>query len=219
MKFKKKPVISEKQKQANKLKQRKRQLILSAAEHLFANDVSQLPTVSAISQFANIGKGTIYLYFKTKEEIFLNLLNQYHTHWLKQLRQLVSAHNRDITVIVAEHNQWFIDTPAHLALASCYTSWFRACVSPEILENQENHLKIEISLTVEKLAQTFAQTDPQLTSELVEQLYAMAIGQWQLQRDTVDRLHHILCGQTIIWQHYLSQAKPDKSNSWKKLFS
>ena len=52
----------------------KRSLILNAARDLFLVDDRQLPAVAAIAKQAGLAKGTVYLYFSTKEEIFLALL-------------------------------------------------------------------------------------------------------------------------------------------------
>lgn len=57
-------------------KQAKRSLILDAARALFLLNDRQLPSVISIAQQAGLAKGTVYLYFQTKEEIFLSLLEQ-----------------------------------------------------------------------------------------------------------------------------------------------
>ena len=51
-------------------KEQKRELILATASKLFDQDPDCLPTASAIAKQSNIAKGTVYLYFKSKEEIF-----------------------------------------------------------------------------------------------------------------------------------------------------
>ena len=48
--------------------------ILAAARALFIEDSRQLPSAAQIAQAAGLAKGTVYLYFKTKEEIFVALL-------------------------------------------------------------------------------------------------------------------------------------------------
>lgn len=48
--------------------------ILQAARTLFLQDPHQLPSAARIAQASGLAKGTVYLYFSTKEEIFLALL-------------------------------------------------------------------------------------------------------------------------------------------------
>ncbi|HRH91851.1 MAG TPA: helix-turn-helix domain-containing protein, partial [Agitococcus sp.] len=45
---------------------------INAAHHLF-REQKILPSVADIAKSAGLAKGTVYLYFKTKEEIFIAL--------------------------------------------------------------------------------------------------------------------------------------------------
>ena len=55
-------------------KQTRRASILRAARTLFKRNDGRLPTAAEIAAAAGLAKGTVYLYFKTKEEIFANVL-------------------------------------------------------------------------------------------------------------------------------------------------
>jgi AcrR family transcriptional regulator len=54
-------------------KEARRQAILQAADVLFSQ-ADQLPSVSQVAAAAGLAKGTLYIYFRTKEEIFAFLL-------------------------------------------------------------------------------------------------------------------------------------------------
>ena len=49
----------------------KRKRILDSAWHLFTQSKGHLPRAVNIAQAAGVAKGTVYVYFRTKEEIFL----------------------------------------------------------------------------------------------------------------------------------------------------
>ena len=70
-------------------KEERRQVILSAAWLLFGTTSYEEVTIAGVAEAARLAKGTIFLYFKTKEALFLALLEQ----------QLIS---------------WFADVDAHL---------------------------------------------------------------------------------------------------------
>ena len=53
----------------------KRRSILDAALALYLENSRELPSVSRIAEASGLAKGTVYLYFRTKEEIFLALLD------------------------------------------------------------------------------------------------------------------------------------------------
>lgn len=48
--------------------------IYDAAEHIFAENGFEKTTVDQIAEEANVAKGTIYYYFKSKDEIFFGLM-------------------------------------------------------------------------------------------------------------------------------------------------
>ena len=59
---------------ASEDKAARRGAILAAATVLFAAGEGDLPTAAQIASAAGLAKGTVYLYFRTKEEIFAALL-------------------------------------------------------------------------------------------------------------------------------------------------
>ena len=54
----------------------KREVILAAAKQLFGHYGYRRTSIDNIAQEARIAKGTVYLYFKSKEEIFRALCQQ-----------------------------------------------------------------------------------------------------------------------------------------------
>ena len=59
---------------ASEDKRARRAAILEAARALFVDGDGSLPAAAAIATAAGLAKGTVYLYFRTKEEIFAALL-------------------------------------------------------------------------------------------------------------------------------------------------
>jgi len=57
-----------------KEKQRRRQAILQAAKGLFFKQGFATTTMTQIAAAAELGKGTLYLYFQNKEELYISLL-------------------------------------------------------------------------------------------------------------------------------------------------
>jgi TetR/AcrR family transcriptional regulator len=64
------------------LKDARRDAILAAARALFCAKPFESIAMSQVASAAGLAKGTLYLYFRTREEIFLALLTQEYSNWL-----------------------------------------------------------------------------------------------------------------------------------------
>ena len=62
-------------------KQERRQVILDAALARFQTSSYEAVSMAAVADAAGVAKGTVYLYFKTKEELFLALQTQAFEAW------------------------------------------------------------------------------------------------------------------------------------------
>lgn len=58
------------------MKEEKKQQITDAARELFSNFGYKSVSVDQIAQKANVAKGTVYLYFKDKDDLFFNLVRE-----------------------------------------------------------------------------------------------------------------------------------------------
>ena len=67
------------------LKDRRRQEILAAALHLLERQPYETITMSGVASAAGVAKGTTYLYFATREALFLSLLGQHYAEWFDAL--------------------------------------------------------------------------------------------------------------------------------------
>ena len=64
------------------LKNARRDAILAAAKALFFKEPFESIAMSDIAAAAGLAKGTLYLYFRTREEIFLGVLIREYSSWL-----------------------------------------------------------------------------------------------------------------------------------------
>jgi AcrR family transcriptional regulator len=72
------------QKSLTKTKQDKRIFIIETAAKVFAKYGFHKTLMQDISNEAQIGKGTIYEYFTTKEELFFSI----YDHWMNDLESI-----------------------------------------------------------------------------------------------------------------------------------
>ncbi|MDD3051204.1 MAG: TetR family transcriptional regulator [Candidatus Cloacimonetes bacterium] len=74
---------------SNKQKLEKKQMIINSAEFLLMDSDYRQITVDMIAKEAKIAKGTVFLYFKSKEEIFLSLTKQLTEYWYYRLKTIL----------------------------------------------------------------------------------------------------------------------------------
>lgn len=95
----------------------KRQMILDAAWYLLEKSDGKLPTAIEIANYANISKGTVYVYFKTKEEIFLDLFLAKLREWAKYTEKILgSKKTNDIPSVSSALAQYPSKNPLILVL-------------------------------------------------------------------------------------------------------
>ena len=77
---------------ARKIEQidQRREQILSAALGLFTQEDYKSVSLNNIAREAGMAKSNIYRYFKTKEEIFLNIYQTYFSGWINDLIETLS---------------------------------------------------------------------------------------------------------------------------------
>jgi len=73
------------------MKNGKDNLILSAARRLFSRYGLRKTTVDEIAKEARVGKGTIYNYFKSKEEVFRAVVEEEAQIFRTELKRAISA--------------------------------------------------------------------------------------------------------------------------------
>lgn len=109
-------------------KRAKRQQIIDAAETLLVRGVFPLPSVNQIVAKAGVAKGTVYLYFTSKEEIYLALLAQYFEGVNKNFLEGILA--SDKTSLIDNFSAIFIGFAENAPKAV-----YLASIMPLILEN------------------------------------------------------------------------------------
>ena len=113
-------------------KEERRQAILDAAEKLFLKHPERMASVSEVAAAAGLAKGTVYLYFPSKEEMLLALHERHIAHFFAALMKKVAERGPlgfdDIFPVTLAH---LIRLPGYLELTSrCFALMARE-IPPE----------------------------------------------------------------------------------------
>lgn len=160
----------------------KRQIILTAAMQTFKNTSYNEVTMSAVALKAKLAKGTLFLYFPTKEEMFLALMEEQLIEWfdavdmeLDSLKAKPSISK--IASLVADSLQERIEFTRLLAIHST------------ILEQNVSYESIfkHKQIILQKLAGTGARLERSLPflkagegAHVILQCQALVVGLWHL---------------------------------------
>lgn len=82
-------------------KEARRARILEAAERVFHSRGPELTTMEDVADEAQLGKGTLYLYFKTKEDLLLAIAAKHQQTMLALFEREAKAHERGLDAMRA----------------------------------------------------------------------------------------------------------------------
>lgn len=74
--------------------------LMDAGWSLFRESDGNLPSVAQVVKKAGLAKGTFYLYFKTKEELFLVLLSEAVERFFDKIKEELSASNINVNSLI-----------------------------------------------------------------------------------------------------------------------
>lgn len=159
-------------------KRLRRAEILNAAAALFLENPRQLPPVQAIASRAGLAKGTVYLYFRTKEEIFQALLES-------QFNDLFSAFNAAIAT-GSQPDQFGVLLAAYLRNQAAFLPL--SAMAKSVLEQNLDlgcgeSFKLQLARQLSQTAQALEKAFPPLVGQaegLLLRTYALMLGLWQI---------------------------------------
>jgi AcrR family transcriptional regulator len=168
--------------------------ILGAALELFESAPSALATVAAVAERAGLAKGTVYLYFTSREAIYLALLEDQLHAWLARFEDALPPMGEPMPTH-EPHTAPPADATAEAATAFCaYPLTHRSMLRLASLANALLERNIEAAAAL-RFRRGFLQRMTTLGSrldalwnlapgtgrELLHQGYALLLGLWQLE--------------------------------------
>jgi AcrR family transcriptional regulator len=162
-------------------KEERRNAILDAAEALFIEHPERMANVSEVAEAAGLAKGTVYLYFPSKEEMLLALherqVAQYFTELMKHLETPGPV---DFDSIFEITNRHFIRAPGYLALTSrCFGLMDREIPTETALAFKVRVGQI-LTLAGTGLERHFPALAPGDGATVLIHSYGLIVGLWQL---------------------------------------
>jgi AcrR family transcriptional regulator len=127
------------EKRRERERERRRQQIIAASRRVFTAKGFSRTTVKDIAREAELSPGTIYIYFKSKDELYAVLSIRMLKHLNLQLHRVQAhreAHQGEVTAAVKKVlcEAYRIDPPLFITLSHLQASEMLENISPELLD-------------------------------------------------------------------------------------
>lgn len=162
-------------------KEERQQGLLDAAERLLLRAPGAMPSVADVADEAGLAKGTVYLYFPSKEELLLALHERNVGGFFRALIDMLEADDPvDVERILKLTHAHMVDPPLFLPLASrCF-----GLMAQSIPEREALAFKQRMAGRLERagagLERHFPTLDAGAGVVLLRHSYALILGLWQM---------------------------------------
>lgn len=178
-------------------KEARREALLDAAERLFDADPARAPSVSEVADAAGLAKGTVYLYFASKERLMLALHERQVEGFFGALAAyLDQALQPRIGDVPERALEWLAEHPVFMALAAHGHRARGGVGSAPVTETSRGRSASLAAVAAERLARCGGGHDPASALALLWQSLALVVGLAQLGRpeDIASGMRTLWCG-------------------------
>ena len=163
-------------------KEARRQTILDAAERLFV-ERHDLANVADVAESAGLAKGTVYLYFQTKEEIYLALHLRHVEHFFTTLiARMKNGQPFLFPEMMALADEHLLTAPTYMPLGAVCIGFGGDAVPLEAAKNFQANMTNWLLTAGVGLERHFTKLAPGEGVRLLKHSYAMMIGLYSLMR-------------------------------------
>ena len=186
-------------------KLQKHQAIIDAAAELFKQQQS-LPTVATIAKVSGQAKGTVYLYFSSKETIYLNLLQQHYRFWFTQITSTLE-HSHSLAQVLNSLIMYPSREEVFFNLASLSCSILEPATDEQYKTEYLEWFNQQFVELAKSLHQQFPTLTEQQAHHLLNDSHALILGIWQ-QKSRQSEIPFSSMAKTALarlWKGYFSK--------------
>ncbi|TGL62259.1 TetR/AcrR family transcriptional regulator [Leptospira ognonensis] len=152
-------------------------IIQAAANLLSRKDLADL-SMDAVAKKARVAKGTLYLYFPTKEDLALSVHIFDYQLWFKDLSEYLDLDLKD----TFDFQEWFVQSivkhPRFIKLLPIVPTILEKNASYETIKEYKYELLNQLGLILSRLTTRLGFKKEEDTFMFMMQCHAIAIGAW-----------------------------------------
>ena len=162
-------------------KLQRKQTLLDAGWQAFQAGDGQLPSVAQIVSRAGLAKGTFYIYFQTKEELFLELVSSAMEELFTRLEHYLEQENVTLAGCIDEFIHTVRREAPIIQLGPRVTGVLEKNTAPTVSLQFKRRLLANLHRTGAKLGQRFPGLSAQKAARTLLRTYAIVLGIAQIQ--------------------------------------
>jgi AcrR family transcriptional regulator len=173
-------------------KHERQQAILDAAARLLARSPERIANVAEVADEAGLAKGTVYLYFPSKEELLLAVHERNIDGFFRSLiERLAATAPVSVADVLALTHQHMVEPPLFLPLAARCFGLMGQSVPFEAALAFKQRMGERLQTAGAGLERHFAELKPGDGLALLRHSYALIIGLWQM--SPASQAHNMGC--------------------------
>ena len=166
-------------------KQERHDAILDAAERLLLRSPDRVANVAEVADEAGLAKGTVYLYFPSKEELLLARARAQHRRLLPRADRAARSGDQRVAIeaMLALTRQHMVEPPLFLPLAARCFGLMAQSIPLEAAVAFRQRMAARLERAGAGLERHFPALPPGDGVALLRHSYALIIGLWQMSAD------------------------------------
>ena len=177
----------------------RRAALLDAARHLY-REQGTLPTVANIAKSAGGSKGAVYLWFRSKEEIFVAILEDAFLELIARLVSIIESIDPRPEFapdsFATQYAKLLGEVPDVVRLSSVLNSMFRENLPIESFSRLDRNVGASLSKAGALLEQRFGSLMRSKGTDLLLHTWTLTIGLW-IMMDIPDEMKKVLDDPTL----------------------
>lgn len=159
----------------------KREAILDAAEQLLRSDPQRLAVMQVLADAAGVAKGTVYLYFRSKEEVLLALHQRHVDGFFDAFEtRLLDPSPVDVEAVLQIARERVVEAPLYLPLCARVNAMMERELSAAVSCAFKEHTATRLVVAGALLEQRLPQVGRGQGALILMRSYAAIIGMWML---------------------------------------
>jgi AcrR family transcriptional regulator len=162
-------------------KEERRNALLDACECLLCENPERVVSVAEVAERAGLAKGTVYLYFPSKEELLLALHQRHGEDFFRELIGMLEGPGPvDFEAILDLTRRLIIELPTYLPLAAICFGMMEKSLPDDASVDFKARMAELLGRAGAGLHRHFPALSPEEGTALLIRSYAMIVGMWQM---------------------------------------